>query len=63
MSNLAVGARVRLRYAPVGDWGIVTSIERGKVQVRWNDLQLTTRHSLEALLPEPTCIRKGTPAQ
>jgi hypothetical protein len=63
VTSIAVGARVRLRYAPVGDWGIVTSIERGKVRVTWNDLELTTKHSLEALLPEPACTRKGTPAQ
>ena len=49
MTTLAVGERVRLRYAPVGDYGTVLSFSKGKVHVRWNDLQLTTRHSLEAL--------------
>jgi hypothetical protein len=55
MSMIAVGDQVRLRYAPVGDSGTVLNLSRGRVQVRWNDLQLTTRHSLEALLPEPAC--------
>ena len=52
MTTLAVGEEVRLRYAPVGDSGTVLGFSKGKAQVRWNDLQLTTRHSLEALLPE-----------
>jgi hypothetical protein len=56
--TLVVGDRVRLRYAPVGHSGTVLSFSRGKVEVRWKDLQLTTRHSLDALLPDANSTRK-----
>jgi hypothetical protein len=52
MSNLSIGDRVRLRYAPAGDWGTVTALDRSRVQVRWGDLQLTTRHAPESLVVE-----------
>jgi hypothetical protein len=53
VTSIAIGDRVRLRYAPVGDYGTVLSLNRGKVQVRWADLALTSKHSPEALLTEP----------
>jgi hypothetical protein len=53
VTTLAIGDRVRLRYAPVGNPGIVLSLKSGKVHVRWADLALTSKHSPEALLTEP----------
>jgi hypothetical protein len=50
MSNLAVGDRVLLRYAPYGSSGVVTALSHGKAQVRWGDLELTTKHSPESLV-------------
>jgi hypothetical protein len=52
MITVAVGDRVRLRYAPVGDSGTVLSLKCGKVYVRWADLALTSKHSPAALLTE-----------
>jgi hypothetical protein len=52
MTTLAVGDRVRLRYAEVGDSGTVVTIARGKAQVHWQDLELTTRHALTSLTSE-----------
>jgi hypothetical protein len=50
MTNLAVGDRVLLRYAPYGSSGVVTALSHGKAQVRWGDLELTTKHSPESLV-------------
>jgi hypothetical protein len=53
MTLLAIGDKVQLRYAPVGDVGTVIALARGKVRVQWGDLQLVTKHAPEALLPYP----------
>jgi hypothetical protein len=50
MSNLMVGDRVLLRYAPYGSSGMVTALTHGKAQVRWGDLELTTRHAPASLV-------------
>lgn len=50
MSSFAVGDRVLLRYAPYGSSGVVTALINGKAQVRWGDLDLTTKHSPESLV-------------
>jgi hypothetical protein len=52
VTTIAIGDRVRLRYAPVGDYGTVLSLTSAKVHVRWADLALTSKHSPEALLTE-----------
>ena len=52
MKALQIGDRVRLLYARVGIPGTVIGLHRGKVQVRWADLALTSKHSPEALLTE-----------
>ena len=49
MSEFHVGITVRLRYAPAGEWGTVIGTCRGKVEVHWPDLALTTKHAPEAL--------------
>lgn len=59
MSMIAVGDRVRLRYAPVGDYGTVLSFTSGKVHVLWADLALTTKHSPEALVIERAITEAG----
>jgi hypothetical protein len=50
MSAISIGDKVRLRFAPVGDWGTVIGLCRGKIQVRWGDLELTTKHDPQALV-------------
>lgn len=52
MSHLpiAVGDLVRLRYAPFGKPGKVLEISRGRLLVRWDDLDLTTRHAEGSLI-------------
>ena len=62
MSKLTVGDRVLLRYAPCGSSGVVTALNHGKAQVRWGDLELTTKHSPESLVvTRGLCgrVRKG----
>ncbi len=50
MNDFQIGDLVRFRYAPVGESGIVVGFGRGRVQVRWEDLRITTRHARYALL-------------
>jgi len=49
VSEFNLGTRVRLKYAPAGQPGTVSGTCRGKVEVRWPDLALTTKHAPEAL--------------
>lgn len=50
-SAMPVGTGVLLRNAPHGTPGIVSGFSRGRVLVRWADLDLTTKHDPRALLP------------
>jgi hypothetical protein len=50
---IAVGDLVRLRYAPFGKPGKVLEICRGRLVVRWDDLDLTTRHAEGSLIAAP----------
>ena len=60
MTVVGVGDRVLLRYAPYGTSGVVTALTNGKAQVRWGDLELTTKHAPESLLlSEDNAIAAG----
>ena len=60
MSAIAAGDRVLLRYAPYGTSGLVTGLAHGKAEVRWDDLELTTKHTPDSLvLSENECERSS----
>jgi hypothetical protein len=46
-----VGAAVVLRSCPDATPGTVMGTRRGKIRVRWEDLNLTTMHRHAALVP------------
>jgi hypothetical protein len=50
MTEFNIGTAVRLRYAPTGEPGTVTGTCRGKCEVRWPDLGVSTKHSPESLV-------------
>ena len=50
MSGIAIGDRVRLRIAAYGKPGVVVEQTNGKCRVRWNDLELTTKHATDSLV-------------
>jgi hypothetical protein len=60
--TIAIGDRVRLRIAAYGKPGVVVEQSRGKCRVRWDDLELETKHRTEDLIghtPNPPVNLKG----
>ncbi|MGA8532420.1 MAG: hypothetical protein WB622_22035 [Acidobacteriaceae bacterium] len=51
--EIVIGSRVHLRTCPHGEPGIVDSISKGRAQVTWRDLGITTSHRFERLQPAP----------
>jgi hypothetical protein len=49
MSGISVGDRVRLRIAAYGKPGVVVTETHGRCRVRWDDLELETKHRPEDL--------------
>ncbi len=45
--SICIGDRVRLRIAAYGKPGLVIAEAKGKYRVRWDDLQLETKHMPE----------------
>jgi hypothetical protein len=43
--SIGIGDKVRLRIAAYGKPGVVVEQTNGKCRVRWNDLELTTKHA------------------
>jgi hypothetical protein len=50
MTGIAIGDRVRLRIAAYGKPGVVVDKSHGRCRVRWDDLELETRHKAEDLI-------------
>ena len=50
MSAIAIGDRVRLRIAAYGKPGTVVEQLNGWFRVRWDDLELTTKHTTDSLV-------------
>jgi hypothetical protein len=50
MSGIAIGDRVRLRIAAYGKPGLVVADVHGRCRVRWDDLELETKHRPEDLI-------------
>jgi hypothetical protein len=50
MSGIAIGDRVRLRIAAYGKPGVVVADVHGRCRVRWDDLDLETKHRPEDLI-------------
>ena len=60
MSAIAIGDRVRLRIAAYGKPGTVVEQLNGWFRVRWDDLELTTKHAPDSLvLSENECERSS----
>lgn len=51
LTEFSPGALVLLKVCPHGQPGLVTGHARGKVIVRWEDLDLIGRHAPAVLLP------------
>jgi hypothetical protein len=47
--TIAIGDKVRLRIAAYGKPGVVVEEVHGKCRVRWDDLDLETKHKPEDL--------------
>jgi len=50
MSGIAIGDHVRLRIAAYGKPGVVVAEIHGRCRVRWDDLELETKHLAEDLI-------------
>lgn len=48
--NIAIGDKVRLRAAAYGKPGVVVARAYGRCRVRWDDLELETKHRPEDLV-------------
>lgn len=58
---IAIGSQVHLKAAPFGRPGQVLQQQRGKLLVRWTDLNLETRHSAERLCLASNVSRETSP--
>jgi hypothetical protein len=55
--SIGIGDRVRLRIAAYGKPGVVMSDAHGVCKVRWDDLELETKHRAKDLISAEDCER------
>jgi hypothetical protein len=48
--SIGIGDKVRLRIAAYGKPGVVVEEANGKCRVRWDDLELSTKHTPDSLV-------------